>query len=70
MTSSVGLSGEGSSNKEEFFTQNQNRLLEENNTLKEQLELVKNSLAKHQQMAATTEITMMEAIMQMKDQIQ
>jgi hypothetical protein len=48
MTSSVGLSGEGSSNKEEFFTQNQNRLLEENNTLKEQLELVKNSLAKHQ----------------------
>jgi len=45
MATSVGLSGEESSNKEEIF---QTRLLEENNTLKEQLEVVKNSLAKHQ----------------------
>ena len=38
--------------------------------MREQLELVKMSLTAHQEKAATTEMTMMDAIMQMKDQIQ
>ena len=44
--------------------------MEENQLLREQLELVKLSLNAHQEKAATTELTMMDAIMQMKDQIQ
>ena len=43
--------------------------MEENQLLREQLELVKFSLNAHQEKAATTELTMMDAIMQMKDQI-
>ena len=46
------------------------KLVEENAFLKEQLEQVKLNLAMHQQKAATTELSMMEAIMQMKEQIQ
>jgi len=64
MTSSIGISVDGS-----LEDVHSNRLLEENNVLKEQLELVKNNLAAHQERAATTEISMMEAIMQMKNQI-
>jgi len=44
--------------------------VEENQLLREQLELVKMSLTVHQEKAASTEMTMMDAIMQMKDQIQ
>jgi len=53
----------------EDASQHSHRLVEENNLLKEQLELVKQSLAEHQEKAATTEMTMMEAILQMKQQI-
>lgn len=39
----------------------------ENNKLKEQLELIKKSLAAQQEKAANTEMTMMEAIMAMRE---
>ena len=45
-------------------------LSDENTILKEQLELVRQSLAVQQEKAQKTELTMMDAIMQMKDQIQ
>ena len=65
MTSSIGEN----SNQEEQ-SQHSQRLVEENQLLRDQLELVKFSLNAHQEKAATTELTMMDAIMQMKDQIQ
>ena len=37
--------------------------------LKEQLELVKRSLVAHQEKSATTELSMMDAILLMKEQI-
>lgn len=53
----------------EGISRSSNTLAEENNVLKEQLDLVKRSLALHQEKAATTEMTMMDAILQMKEQI-
>ena len=65
MTSSIG----DNSNQCDQ-SQHSQRLVEENQLLREQLELVKMSLTVHQEKAASTEMTMMDAIMQMKDQIQ
>ena len=65
MTSSIG-----ENSNQEDQSQHSQRLVEENQLLREQLELVKMSLNAHQEKAATTEMTMMDAIMQMKDQIQ
>ena len=44
-------------------SQQSNRMFEENTILKEQLQILKQSLADHQEKAATTETTMMEAIL-------
>ena len=44
-------------------------LMEENSQLKDQLELFKQSLAQQKEKSATNEMTMMDAILQMKQQI-
>jgi len=54
-------------NTTEENSQSSKLIVEENFQLKKQLELLRQSLAEHQEKTYTTEITMMEAIEQMKD---
>ena len=69
MTGPMGDTMDNFSSPREDVSGHSTRLLEENTHLKEQLEVVKRSLAEHQQKAATSEMTMMDAILQMKQQI-
>ena len=62
--------GYSTSDVQTINSSNNHQLQEENSVLKDQIEMLKKDLMKHQQVQASSEFSMLTAIMQMKDQIE